>query len=69
MLVVDNQLAYPPGETRALTQEQLDKFGEEDPQADSTQPVGNSEGVLALVETPGQDAVVKVLLKRIWGVE
>lgn len=85
MLVVDrrdDKVAYAPGDNRADVQEQLDKHnmkhGDFEPESTAIpalvqvdEPKGNKGGlgVFTVVQTPGPEVILNLLLKRIWGVE
>jgi hypothetical protein len=85
MLVVDrrdDQTAYAPGANRAEVQKQLDLLGiphrpwestavpaqvevEQEPQRFSNA----QNGVWCLTTTPGPEALLRLLLQRVWGVD
>jgi hypothetical protein len=83
MLVVDrrvDQSAYAPGANRADVQAQLEKFHLPHGQFESTAvpalvetelPVHNPEsrGVPCVIETPGEQVLLNLLLERVWGVK
>jgi hypothetical protein len=83
MLVVDRRLdddAYAPGDNRAYVQDQLDKGNVKHGPFEAAvipAPIGIDEpmenkgglGVFTIVQTPGPDVILNLLLKRIWGVE
>lgn len=83
MLVVDrreDEAAYAPGANRAHVQAELERLVSDhqhewestalpaqveiEKLADNTQ----SPGVQCIVETPGPDALLKLLVKRVWGI-
>lgn len=85
MLVVDRRedaSAYVPGANRAQAQEVLEKSQaiSRDPpnpatiptyvgvDSDSSRLIGG-QGVSCVYATPGPDILLKLLLKRVWGVE
>ncbi|KAF4566240.1 hypothetical protein EYR36_011656 [Pleurotus pulmonarius] len=85
MLVVDrreDETAYAPGANRAHVQAELERLVSDhhhewestalpaqveiDKPADNTQSL---DGVQCIVETPGPDALLKLLVKRVWGID
>lgn len=74
--------AYAPGANRAHVQAALEKAQVQHGQFESTavpaqveveeesqtSPRGPAKGVPCVVGTPGKDALVKLILERIWGV-
>ncbi|KAG5220049.1 nucleoside hydrolase [Salix suchowensis] len=85
MLVVDrreDETAYAPGANRAHVQAELERLVSDHhhewesiafpAQVEIEKPADNtqlSEGVQCIVETPGPDALLKLLVKRVWGID
>jgi hypothetical protein len=80
MLVVDRRSEglSSLGENRAYAQEKLSRIELPDNQSipvpaqvEAKEDVGSGAGggVAVVVQTPGQDVLVELLLKRIWGVD
>lgn len=80
----DDETAYAPGANRAEVQRQLDQANFPHKQWESVavpaqvevehgpqdvQPSGPQEGVLCVTETPGPKALLRLLFRRVWGVE
>jgi hypothetical protein len=79
MLVVDrrgDQTAYAPGANRAEVQVELDLYHVEYDPLESTalsvQAPGDLQdsgrGVACIIETPGPEVLLQILLQRVWGV-
>ncbi|KAJ8689741.1 hypothetical protein PTI98_012611 [Pleurotus ostreatus] len=85
MLVVDrreDETAYAPGANRAHVQAELERLVSDHhhewestalpAQVEVEKPADNTQslqGVQCIVETPGPDALLKLLVKRVWGID
>jgi len=83
MLVIDrrvDQTAYPPGANRAEVQAELERHLLDHDALESTAlpvqvavelPDGTREsgqGVVCIIETPGPEVLLQIILERVWGV-
>jgi hypothetical protein len=71
MLVVDRrdeEGTSASGENRAYAQEELSKLSAGHQPVAIPVRVEVEGGVAVVVQTPGQDVIMELLLKRIWGV-
>jgi hypothetical protein len=78
----DDQTTYAPGANRAEVQAELERHLVDHDVLDSTTPAlpvqvaverpddtrESGQGVACVTETPGPEALLKILLERVWGV-